>query len=149
LGDKIKDGALSLDEFKALHRQAEMGDERQKYDPDELQQSFSDLDKDKSATISLDEWRRPFEEHTDAWLQMADTEAQQEAQIAHYKDVFNQMDFNGTAAIVKFNQAYDILSPAHCDISRRLGTGRERAAEGDGEPARPAKSACPDTAQTN
>ena len=100
MGDKIKDGALSLDEFKALHRQAETGDERQKYDPDELQQSFSDLDKDKSATISLDEWRRPFEEHTDAWLQMADTEAQQEAQIAHYKDVFNQMDFNGAVAIV-------------------------------------------------
>lgn len=25
---------------------------------------------------------------------MADTEAQQEAQIAHYRDVFNQMDLN-------------------------------------------------------
>lgn len=38
--------------------------------------------------------RRPFEGHIDAWLQMADTEAQQEAQIAHYRDVFNQMDLN-------------------------------------------------------
>ena len=95
MGDKNKDGAMNLEEFKILHRQAETGDERQKYDPEELEQSFSDLDKDKGASISLDEWRRPFEEHTDAWLQMADTEAQQEAQIAHYKDVFNQMDFNG------------------------------------------------------
>ena len=38
--------------------------------------------------------RQPFEGHIDAWMQMADTEAQQEAQIAHYKDVFNQMDLN-------------------------------------------------------
>ncbi len=96
MGDKNKDGSMNSDEFKALHAQAEMGDERQKYDPEELDQGFADLDKDKSASISLDEWRRPFEQHTDAWLQMADTEAQQEAQIAHYKDVFNQMDFNGT-----------------------------------------------------
>jgi hypothetical protein len=43
--------------------------------------------------------RRPFEQHIDSWLQMADTEAQQEAQIAHYKDVFNQMDLNSKSSM--------------------------------------------------
>jgi hypothetical protein len=32
-------------------------------------------------------------------LQIADTEAQQEAQIAHYKEVFNQMDWKGDGVL--------------------------------------------------
>ena len=31
------------------------------------------MDGDASESLSLDEWRRPFEEHTDSWLQIADT----------------------------------------------------------------------------
>ena len=31
--------------------------------------------------------------------QIADTEAQQEAQIAHYKEVFNQMDWKGDGVL--------------------------------------------------
>jgi hypothetical protein len=31
------------------------------------------MDKDGNMKLSLDEWRRPFEDHTDSWLQIADT----------------------------------------------------------------------------
>jgi Ca2+-binding EF-hand superfamily protein len=32
-------------------------------------------------------------------MKIADTEAQQEAQIAHYKEVFNQMDWKGDGVL--------------------------------------------------
>ena len=37
--------------------------------------------------------------HDPPTLQIADTEAQQEAQIAHYKEVFNQMDWKGDGVL--------------------------------------------------
>lgn len=48
-------------------------DGRNRYEDAELEEGFADLDRDGSQSISLDEWRRPFEEHTDSWLQIADT----------------------------------------------------------------------------
>ena len=61
---------MSGNEYYAMHREAEQGDDKNKYDDKELENAFADLDKDGSASLSLDEWRRPFEEHTDAWLQV-------------------------------------------------------------------------------
>ena len=61
---------MSEDEYYAMHREAEQGDDKNKYDDKELDRAFADLDKDNSSSLSLDEWRRPFEEHTDAWLQV-------------------------------------------------------------------------------
>jgi len=66
-----QDGAMSEDEYYAMHREAEHGDDKNRYDDKELERAFADLDKDTSASLSLDEWRRPFEEHTDAWLQVS------------------------------------------------------------------------------
>jgi hypothetical protein len=66
----VQDGAMSGTEYYAMHREAEQGDDKNKYDDKELENAFADLDKDGSASLSLDEWRRPFEEHTDAWLQV-------------------------------------------------------------------------------
>jgi hypothetical protein len=61
---------MSESEYFAMHREAEQGDDKNKYDQKELERAFADLDRDDSASLSLDEWRRPFEEHTDAWLQV-------------------------------------------------------------------------------
>lgn len=61
---------MSESEYFAMHREAEQGDDKNKYDQKELERAFADLDRDGSETLSLDEWRRPFEEHTDAWLQV-------------------------------------------------------------------------------
>jgi hypothetical protein len=61
---------MSEEEYYAMHREAEHGDDKNKYDLKELERAFADLDKDTSSSLSLDEWRRPFEEHTDAWLQV-------------------------------------------------------------------------------
>ena len=61
---------MSGNEYYAMHREAEQGDDKNKYDDKELENAFADLDKDGSASLSLDEWRLPFEEHTDAWLQV-------------------------------------------------------------------------------
>jgi Ca2+-binding EF-hand superfamily protein len=108
--DSNKDGAMSKEEYYAMHREAEQGDDKNAYDDKELARAFSDLDKDSSDSLSLDEWRRPFEEHTDAWLQIADTEAQQEAQIAHYKEVFNQMDWKGDGVLDEQELQYEMDS---------------------------------------
>jgi hypothetical protein len=65
-----QEGGMSESEYFAMHREAEQGDDKNKYDQKELERAFADLDRDGSASLSLDEWRRPFEEHTDAWLQV-------------------------------------------------------------------------------
>ena len=108
--DTDKDGAMSKMEYYAMHREAEQGDDKNKYDDKELARAFQDLDTDATGSLSLDEWRRPFEEHTDAWLQIADTEAQQEAQIAHYKEVFNQMDWKGDGVLDEQELQYEMDS---------------------------------------
>jgi len=132
--DTNKDGAMSEDEYYAMHREAEQGDDKNKYDDKELDRAFADLDKDTSSSLSLDEWRRPFEEHTDAWLQIADTEAQQEAQIAHYKEVFNQMDWKGDGVLDEQELQYEMDSlQAHRQASEYGENAGEHAATRDGD----------------
>ena len=60
---------MSEEEYYAMHREAEHGDDKNKYDFKELERAFADLDKDTSSSLSLDEWRRPFEEHTDKYME--------------------------------------------------------------------------------
>eukprot|EP00960_Hanusia_phi_P074925 768344-Hanusia_phi.AAC.17 len=91
-GDTNKDGIMDKDEYIALHREAENGEKSDHYNQTELDEGYASLDRDQNDLLSLEEWRRPFEEHTDSWLHITDSEAQHEAHIARYKEVFNQID---------------------------------------------------------
>lgn len=90
--DTNKDGIMDKAEYIALHREAENLEKSDRYNQTELDEGYSSLDKDENNLLSLEEWRRPFEEHTDSWLHITDAEAQHEAHIARYKEVFNQID---------------------------------------------------------
>ncbi len=61
----------------------------------DLEEAFSDHDKDGSGTLSLSEWQQPFEETVQSMLNDGDPdEESEEDRIAHHRQEFNSYDTN-------------------------------------------------------
>ncbi|EKX31631.1 hypothetical protein GUITHDRAFT_166852 [Guillardia theta CCMP2712] len=86
-GDKDKDGLLSLQEFMVVQHedQPEMSKE-------ELEESFADHDADGSGGLTLEEWRKPFEDTVQNIYANEEEGLDDEHNINHYRREFEAFD---------------------------------------------------------
>jgi Ca2+-binding EF-hand superfamily protein len=65
-------------------------------DQKDLEEAFSDHDKDGSGALSLSEWQTPFEETVQSMLNDGDADhLTEEERVAHHRQEFNSFDSNG------------------------------------------------------
>jgi len=87
-GDKDGDGLLSPAEFYAVQKEDEP-----EADQKELEEAFTDHDRDASGGLSLEEWQAPFEDTVQNMLRSSDDDAlDEEHSIEHYRNEFYQFD---------------------------------------------------------
>jgi Ca2+-binding EF-hand superfamily protein len=81
---------LSPAEFYAVQKEDEP-----EVDQKELEEAFTDHDRDASGALSLEEWQAPFEDTVQNMLRSSDDDAlDEEHSIEHYRNEFHQFDKN-------------------------------------------------------
>ena len=60
----------------------------------DLEEAFSDHDKDGSGSLSLSEWQQPIEETVQYMLNEGEPDESEEDRIAHHRQEFNSYDTN-------------------------------------------------------
>uniref|UniRef100_A0A7S0M473 EF-hand domain-containing protein n=1 Tax=Cryptomonas curvata TaxID=233186 RepID=A0A7S0M473_9CRYP len=88
-GDTDKDGFMSPTEFIAVQKKDDPSLEAK-----DLEEAFSDHDKDGSGSLSLSEWQQPFEETVQSMLNEGEPDESEEDRIAHHRQEFNSYDTN-------------------------------------------------------